>query len=270
MDLRQFLGSQGKAVGGRPHRKPPYFRTKKVGILGCTANIEFAPWTDPSWTLLSHCSARQFCRREPDWYFDLHRPECFERNKSWNAGYYAWLRALQTPIFMQEDDKAPWNKIPMAVRYPLERITQEFRPYFTNHAAYMVALAMTEGATHLGLWGCQYSNDSEYSVQRDSLTYWLGRFEQAGGVVVLPTKWNTLLAVPKALYGYGSHDAHGKLTAEYTSKKASSVSTAAAPATQEYLVDPITGTCAMPLMVDPEEAPDLDRAARLYGELVPC
>lgn len=270
MDLRQFLGANGNAVGGRPYRKPPYFRTKKIGILGCTANIEFAPWTDPSWTLLSHCSARQFCRREPDWYFDLHRPECFQTNKSWNTRYYAWLRGLQTPIFMQEDVTAPWDRIPMAVRYPIERITAEYRPYFTNHAAYMVALAMTEGATHIGLWGCQYANDSEYSVQRDSLTYWLGRFEQAGGTVVLPPKWNTLLAVPKGLYGYASHDDQGKLTDEYRPKKSAKAPPAGTPV-PEYPVDPQTLACAQPLMPDPDaEGPATERAGRLYGALVPA
>jgi hypothetical protein len=198
-----------RSQGGTAYRRPPFFRTKKLALLGSTDSLEFAPWDDKSWTLAAHPCCRPRCKREPDWYFDLHRPECFRVDqKQWNPQYHAWLKALQTPIFMQEH----WPEIPMAVRYPRERIFSEFRPYFSNHCAYMVALAMTEGVTHLGLFGCQYSG-SERAIQRDSLTYWLGRFEQAGGTVVIPDRHNTLLTMP--LYGYASHDERGKLVPAY-------------------------------------------------------
>jgi hypothetical protein len=204
-------------VGGKAKfRRPPYFRTKKLGILGRTTNIADAPWHDPSWTFASHCSARPFCEREPDWYFDMHVPKCFETEaKAWNQGYYTWLKRLQTPIFMQEE----WPEIPMAVRYPIERVLQEFRAYFTNHAAYMIALAMQEGVETIGLFGCQYGAETEHSTQRGSLEYWLGRFEQYGGEVVLPVRHNTLLNFPSRLYGYESHDPKtGKLVEEYRPK----------------------------------------------------
>ena len=197
-----------KSVGGVRHRTPPFFKTKKVGLLGNTASIQFAPWGDPSWTLLAHPCCRPECRREPDWYFDMHVPACFQvQRKGWNPDYYDWLKKLQTPIFMQE----AWPEIPMAVRYPIERVLSEARPYFSNHCAWMIALAMTEGVTHIGLWGCQYSHQSERGHQRGSLEYWLGRFEGAGGKIVLPPKWTNLLADPPELYGYQSHDKEGKL-----------------------------------------------------------
>ena len=217
--------------GGKARRRAPFFTTKKLAIIGSTASMQFAPWADPAWTIAAHPCARPECGREPDWYFDLHRPACFTtQQKRWNPRYYAWLQHLQTPIFMQEDGAScpwatdpetgarvpsPYARIPMAVRYPLERILAEFRPYFTNHVAYMIALAMTEGVTHLGLFGCQYSHETEHSIQRGSCEYWLGRFEQAGGTIVLPSRHNNLLAVPKQLYGYESHDARGKLIDAY-------------------------------------------------------
>jgi hypothetical protein len=203
-------------TGGTAYRRPPFFKTKKLGILGRTQNIAYTPWHDPTWTLASHTSAREMSKREPDWYFDLHRPECFtNENKSWNPKYYTWLKNLQVPIFMQETDKAPWNTIPMAVRYPIEQILQEHRAYFTNHCAYMIALAMSEGVETIGLFGCQYGAGTEYSTQRGSLEYWLGRFEQYGGNIVLPVKSNTLLCWPSQLYGYESHDDKGKLVGGY-------------------------------------------------------
>jgi len=230
--------------GGKARRRPPFFRTKKLAIIGSTASIQFAPWMDPAWTIAAHPCSRPDCVREPDWYFDLHRPECFTtQQKRWNSRYYAWLQNLQTPIFMQEDASScprvrdtytetvdgvetqktrlipsPWASIPMAVRYPLERVLAEYRGYFTNHVAYMIALAMTEGVTHIGLFGCQYSHETEHGIQRGSCEYWMGRFEQYGGTLVLPPRFCNLLAVPSKLYGYESHDERGKLIEEYRPK----------------------------------------------------
>lgn len=247
-------------TGGTARRTPPYFKTKKLALIGNTANVIYAPWYDASWTIASHTSARQHCKREPDWYFDMHRPACFKQQKSWNGRYYEWLKHLQTPIFMQED----WVEIPMAVRYPLEMILSQFRPHFTNHVAYMIALAMTEGVTHLGLFGCQYAADSEYGVQRDSCIYWLGRFEQAGGIVVLPRKQNTLLCLPKGLYGYESHDDKGKLMPEYRPRPIVKLSEIDAPGLSNiktFPVDPETAEGRAPLMQLPNgEEPAWERS----------
>lgn len=204
--LTLYVGVGGPAE----RRRPPFFKTKKIGLLGATASLAYAPWSDPSWTLLAHPCCRKDCTREPDWYFDLHPRINFEQKKRWHADYNAWLKRLQTPIFMQE----AWPDIPLAVRYPRERIFGEFRQYFTNHCAYMIALAMTEGVTHVGLFGCQYSGGGEREKQRESLLYWMGRFEQAGGTLVIPPAQNTLFEMP--LYGYASHDAStGKLVPAY-------------------------------------------------------
>lgn len=213
--LQLFLNG---TVGGRRRGGPPFFPTKKLAVIGSTAASRFAPWHDPSWTIATHTCSRKQCGREPDWYFDLHRPECFKtQRKAWNPEYYTWLQNLQTPIFMQQ----AWPEIPMAVAYPLDRILSEFRGYLTNHVAFMIALAMTEGVTTLGVFGCEYQNGSEYAKQRGSLEYWLGRFEQWGGKLVLPHRDSALLSFPRGLYGYESHDANGRLCGDYKSEKPS-------------------------------------------------
>jgi hypothetical protein len=203
-------------VGGpAARRRSPFFKTKKIALLGSTGSLAFAPWHDPSWTLVAHPCCRKDCKREPDWYFDLHIRKQFQHTKKrWHVDYYEWLTHLQTPVFMQEYFK----DIPMAVRYPQERIFGEFRNYFTNHCAYMIALAMTEGVTHIGLFGCQYAGGGEREKQRESLLYWLGRFEQAGGTVAIPPAQNSLFTMP--LYGYASHDEEtGKLVPAYAPPK---------------------------------------------------
>lgn len=232
-----FAATHG-SQGGTTFRRAPFFRTKKVGLLGATDSLIYAPWGDRSWTLTCHPCCRARCRREPDWYFDMHRPECFRgQKKSWNKDYYSWLTHLQTPIFMQEE----WPDVPMAVRYPIEQIEAEFATnvtgnlYVSNHCDYMIALAMTEGVEQLGIWGCQYAGN-ERGVQRESFLYWLGRFEQYGGKIIVPRKRNTLMLRP--LYGYASHDEHGKLTPDYRPPK---------------MVDPpvAAGTSSLPLPTGP-------------------
>jgi hypothetical protein len=215
LPLEHLFAKTYRAQGGAARRRPPFFRTKKIALLGSTASLEFAPWDDPSWTLIAHPCCRPQCKREPDWYFDMHRPECFRtEKKAWNPKYYSWLKALQTPIFMADN----WPEIPMAVRYPFEQVESEYRSsvtgklYATNHCAYMFPLAMMEGVTHIGLFGCQYTG-SERKTQRASLVYWIGRYEALGGRMVVPQTYNDLLTEP--LYGYESHDEHGKLIPSY-------------------------------------------------------
>ncbi len=246
-----FVMGQGN-VGGRHRAGPPFFKTKKLAVIGSNITSKAAPWHDPSWTIASHCSSRKNCGREPDWYFDLHRPECFtNQGKSWNPAYYDWLQHLQTPIFMQQ----AWPEIPMAVAYPLQRILSEFRPYFTNHVAYMIALAMTEDVRTVGVFGCEYQHGSEYSAQRGSLEYWLGRYEQWGGKVVLPhatnPKLQPLLEYPATLYGYGSHDDKGKLCGDYKSNPIVTVPTKEGVQHKELAVVAQDGSCAVPLAKPP-------------------
>lgn len=210
MRLPDLLAIAGR--GSLPERgRAPYFKTKKLAIVGCTTSHRWTPWADPSWTIAAHASAHSICQREPDWWFDLHRPECFKQSKNWHKHYYQWLKHQRTPIFMQE----AYKEIPAAVRYPKERVLSEFRPFFTNHVAWMIALAMTEGVTHIGIFGCQYKHETEYGVQRESCVYWLGRFEGAGGTILLPPKENNLLTTPRELYGYESHDDKGQLIPAY-------------------------------------------------------
>lgn len=254
-----FLGGQDQGGGGR--RRSPFFATKKVGLLGSTESLRDAPWADRSWTLAAHPCCRPQCKREPDWYFDMHRPECFTtEQKPWNDAYYTWLKRLATPIFMQK----AWPEIPQAVAYPFDRIEAEFSSstigqlFASNHCAYMIALAMTEGVEQIGLFGCQYATHTEHATQRESLIYWIGRFEQYGGRIVVPRSKNTLL-MPRELYGYESHDEQGKLIPAYRPK----AHVVTKGAKKIALVPP----GSVPLAALPAgEVVALDRARRFLGE----
>lgn len=148
--------------------------------------------------------------------FDLHVPACRLAQGRGKASYVKWLARNTTPVYMQKH----YPEIPASIAYPKGRILAEFsyahrRQYFANQVAWMIALAITEGATHIGLFGVNYSAQSEYERQRGSAEYWLGQLDGRGINVILPEQC-TLLAEPRLLYGYESHDAEtGLLKDEY-------------------------------------------------------
>jgi hypothetical protein len=191
---------------------------RKVALCGShSASLEDAPWTDPSWEFWGHASSRAWYRRRMDRYFDLHPKACWTRGGKKTDAYPKWLAQNTVPIYMQKH----FDEVPASVAYPKGRILTEFgdaRPYFTNHAAWMIALAMTEGVNAIGLYGINYSVESEYLCQRGSAEYWLGRAAQAGIRIVLPRQCS-LLAEPGLLYGYESHDTEtGLIKDEYRRK----------------------------------------------------
>jgi hypothetical protein len=153
-----------------------------------------------------------------DRYFDLHVRACWTRGGKKGARYPKWLAGNMTPIYMQEH----YPDVPASIKYPKGRILMEFadaRGYFTNQVAWMIALALTEGVSTIGLFGVNYSTESEYQRQRGSAEYWLGRASGMGVRVVLPEQC-TLLHDPALLYGYESHDATtGILVPEYKRKE---------------------------------------------------
>ena len=141
----------------------------------------------------------------------------------------------------------------------------EFRAYFTNHVAWMIALAMTEGVTHIGLFGCEYSHHFERGQQRGSAEFWLGMFEGRGGHVILPPGC-TLLNDPAELYGYESHDKDGKIIPSYRPKKPKPITAKAGTNPIVVLTDDLKPSERPPLATLPGgELPALDRAKLLHG-----
>lgn len=201
----QVRASDAKTRRPVPRRAPiaGVGRLRKIALLGGGKSLQYTPWHDPSWELWAHASCRHLCKRDPDLLWDLHPPELWRdpKKKSWDPGYPKWLAANHVPIMMQ----SVYPDVPASMRYPFETIVTEFpRGYMANHVAFMIALALVEGVTHVALFGCDYSTSSEYGAQRGCAEYWLGIAEGRGVQVMLPPLCD-LLNKPALLYGYESH-----------------------------------------------------------------
>lgn len=200
---------QAATASAKPLRPNPRVgAVRKIALLGShSSTLHWAPWDDPSWEMWGHAACRFNYKRELDRYFDLHSPSLRKRPGERQKKYNDWLSRNTVPLYMQKK----FSDIPASIRYPKERILLEYggiRRYFKNQVAWMIALAFSEGVTHLGLFGINYSHFSEYATQRGSAEYWLGRAEERGIHLVLPDECS-LLAVPEGLYGYESHDEDG-------------------------------------------------------------
>jgi hypothetical protein len=173
-------------------------RLRKIALIGSATTVNLAPWYDPTWEIWAHATVHPYCVRV-DRYFDLHPWEWISTKPV--PGYLNWLKSERTPIYMQRK----FRDVPSSVRYPKERILAEFPRYITSHAGWMIALALTEGVTHLGFYGIHYALDEEHKKQRTGCEFWMG-VAVGRGVQIVNPPGSPLLREPGWLYGYESHD----------------------------------------------------------------
>jgi len=182
---------------------------KKVAIVGGGPTKSKAPLADQSWDIWTFGRAKQKLARFDRW-FEMHSiPQLRalrgdRRTKMRYPEYWRFLGKLRCPVYMQKRH----SDIPASVPYPLERAIKEFGRCFTSTVSYMIALAIMEGYSHIGLWGIDLTDRAEYLYERAAVEYLLGVAAARGIVVVLPA--SCTLTVPlhpkpvytQVLYGY--------------------------------------------------------------------
>lgn len=160
------LESDSAAPADKPLPQPA---RKKIAIVGYAPSRSLAPYDDESWEIwgvneiyreIPRCSVL-FELHDWDW---LRGPE---RNKE----HLRTMQEATIPIYMQRH----FPEIPRSIALPKAEIEQQFRSeYFTNTISWMVAEALRQQPSHLGIYGCDMALDSEYRGQRPSLEFWLG------------------------------------------------------------------------------------------------
>lgn len=167
---------------------------KRVAIVGFAASsMSMAPFEDPTWSVWA---MNQLYRKIPraDRWFEIHTN--WHEHVVEGTDHQKWLADAPIPIYMV--NRVP--SIPNSVRYPLERVIHGNLDYFTSSVAFMIALAIDEGFTEIGLWGIDLIVGDEYHYQKACAEFWLGVAHGKGITVTLPN--TTALCKQSHRYGY--------------------------------------------------------------------
>jgi len=167
----------------------------KVALIAASIGREFAPYDDPDWevwALNAVPSVDRLGRLRADRWFEMHV------RSAQSEADMRWITRCPVPIYLpphwaervinQADTLPESERVPNAVRYPLEAVESNFAGYFTCTFAYQLALALLEGFTHIGLYGVElaYGTMRERSVEWACVSWWLGYAEAKGVTIELP------------------------------------------------------------------------------------
>lgn len=143
---------------------------RKIAIVGYTDSRHEAPYGDPAWEMwgLNNLHTQVLPDQMPSFsrWYDLHDAATIAAD----AAHVEWLSKATIPVYVWRTDPA-W---PTSVEFPRVELMDQFGRYFTNSISWMIAHAILEGATSIGVWGVDMAQSSEYAAQRPSCEYFLG------------------------------------------------------------------------------------------------
>lgn len=164
---------------------------RRVAICGKAAStFDEIPVDDPSWEIWSLIVVPL---KNTKRFFEMHKKEMWKgyHNPKRVRGLLLAAAEMGVPVYM-------WRKYPevkTAVRYPIEDVRDKVplrqfykKDYVTSSAAWMLALAITEGVDEIGIWGIDMTADEEYVLQRANFEWLIGYAQGKGIKVHIPAK----------------------------------------------------------------------------------
>lgn len=155
----------------------------KVAIVGLASSThDAAPWDDPAWEKWG------LPWDDKGWpmmsrHFEMHDMELLQSEHSKRkAGYFERLNDCPN-LYMQ----AKYFDAPTSQRYPFEEVSASIgQAYWNSSIAYIMALAIHEGARSIGVWGVDMDGTDEYAYQRPNMEYLIGLARGQGIDVYIP------------------------------------------------------------------------------------
>lgn len=214
-----------------PAPPPEPVKRKKVNIVGFAPHWYKAPFQDRDaeiWSLNEAYDLRLPTDGSSPWeaprregrlrWFEIHiregeyegNPFAHSRNQS--NEHAAKMAAMGCPVYMQQH----WDDIPMSVPYPVQPVLRKYGRYFTNSISWMIALAIEESFTEIGLYGVDMATTTEYGYERPSCEYMLGWVRALGIRLVMPDECDLLKSA--FLYGFEA-DKAGFLRSKLDARK---------------------------------------------------
>jgi hypothetical protein len=166
----------------------------KIAILGSApSSRKLAPFNDPSWEIWA-CSPMNYDLPRIDAWFELHNLD-----RKFVKGNEPYMNALvaHPRVYIAYPDP----RLPDGIVFDPKPLVKRFGPYFmTSQPAWMMAFALMQNPTHIGMWGIDMSASGEYAFERPGCHYYLQKADEAGVEIVLPPQCD--IAEPVPTYAY--------------------------------------------------------------------
>lgn len=186
--------------------------TKKVAIVGGAPSRLYAPWKETDWKIwrLAQQHEKDF---RADILFELHEWDEVERmTKEENAKYgdYAgFLKSKDRPMLYVSHNLPIGDAAKMAKRLPVDQMIEKWGDEFlTSSMAWMMAQALDEGFTHIGLFGVDCMATEEYREQLSGIKHFMAVARLMGVSITLPPGSN--LMRPGKVYPFAAESEGNK------------------------------------------------------------
>lgn len=172
----------------------------KVALVGtCPSSRLLAPYTNGDWEIWACSPGNAFgiLPRVSRW-FEIHGDLGWPEHEQWRrpGDYIDWLNKQDFTVYAQSQEH-----IKRARPYPLdEMIAKHSLYFFTSTFAYMMALAIAEGAEEIGLFGIDMTLPGEYADQRPAMQHFIAMCMAMGIKIGAPDESDIMR--PPPLYGW--------------------------------------------------------------------
>ncbi len=166
-------------------------KKKKIAIIGTAPQWQLAPFDDPEWEIWGIFGVVG-CGKRLTRVYELHDRAIIEEQsaKDPKKDYFAHVAALGENFITKDE----FPQAPQAKRFEFASKRKKYGEFFTSSAAWLIAEAIDEGATTIGMWGINMAADTEYAHQKPACTYLLGYARGLGIEIVLPSTSELLTA----------------------------------------------------------------------------
>lgn len=178
---------------------------KRVAILGTAPTMTAAPHDDERfeiWVCSPCLDYKMFSEdgARVSRIFEMHSSDYWDK-----PDILRRLNAPAVPVFML----AQTDAVPKSVAYPSTDVLtlpngSRVNANFTNSIAYMIALAIHEGAHEISLFGVAMAAEEEYDNQRTSCAYWMAVADTLGIDTFVAEEIGRTMVMPEYQYGYQS------------------------------------------------------------------
>lgn len=180
----------------------------KIALVGTAPSSRMlAPFNDPSWKIWGCSPGNMNALPRVDVWFELHSNLLWPEHESYGKPYIEWLKAQQFPVYMQDQ-----TQVSRATTFPMNEMVAEFGDeFFTSSFAWMMALAISQGATEIALYGIDMASRDEYILQRPGF-YHFKREAIKRGIKISAPNESDIMQSP-ALYAYVDSTPFGRKVA---------------------------------------------------------